>query len=159
MVFIDFFLNVAGESPLRAGKNEARRVGSLAHCASPNARPHRPRPGPSHDHPRRLVDSVSIGNKLFAIGLRHKNRRTTSPAPRVIPEHPPTRCRARSIPRIPSKGKPPDMLDQSKPGNDPKQQRSLHLATSVLRRRHLYPAQSPLVKNDITDDIMQCSFF
>jgi hypothetical protein len=50
------------------------------------------------------------------------------------------------------------MLDQSKPGNDPKQQRSLHPATSALRRKHLYPAQSPLTKNDITDDIMQCSF-
>jgi hypothetical protein len=51
------------------------------------------------------------------------------------------------------------MLDQSKLGNDPKQQRSLHPATSALRRKHLYPAQSPLAKNDITDDIMQCSFF
>ena len=52
----------------------------------------------------------------------------------------------------------PDTLDQSKPGSDPKQQRSLHPATSALRRKHLYPAQSPLVKNDITDDIMQCTF-
>jgi hypothetical protein len=29
----------------------------------------------------------------------------------------------------------------------------------VLRRKRLYPAQSPLLKNDITDDIMQYSFF
>lgn len=47
MVFIDFFPNAAAESPPRAGKNEAPRAGSPAHCAAPNARPHMPRPDPS----------------------------------------------------------------------------------------------------------------
>jgi hypothetical protein len=91
--------------------------------------------------------------------MRHKNRRTTSPVPRVLREHPPTRCLSKSIPRIPSKAKHPDTLDQSKPGNDPKQQRSLHPATSMLRRIHLCPEQYALNQNAIIHDIMQRPFF
>ena len=46
MVFIDFFLNVAGASQLQAKKNAAHPVGNLANCASPNAGLHRPQPDP-----------------------------------------------------------------------------------------------------------------